>query len=159
MSERALALAERFEQINGEVMAFVDRCSEATWRTPCAAEGQSVGVVIHHVATAYMAEINCIHAFATGQPLPSEYRDWELLDRANAQHAAQHTSCTKEETQQLLRRNGAAVAAFIRGLSDAQLDHTAYFALVGETRTTERMVERILLGHPEEHWASIRSVR
>ena len=157
MGARALALVERFEQINEEMIAFVDRCSDADWQTPCPAEGQSVGVVAYHVAAGYLPEIDCIRAFATGQPLPPQYRDWALMDRINAQHAAEHANCTKAETLQLLRRNGAAVTTFIRELGDAQLDHTAFFALMGETRTTRRMIERILLGHPEEHLASIRA--
>jgi hypothetical protein len=61
------------------------------------------------------------------------------------------------DTLDLLARNLVDVRVFLSGLSDAQLDYTAYFPLMNETRTTQRMIERILLDHPREHLESIRS--
>ena len=63
MSERAAALAERFERINQDLIATVERCSDADWRRACAGEGWPVGVTAHHVATfaALTGDYNPLH--------------------------------------------------------------------------------------------------
>ncbi len=153
MGDRARTLTERFEQGNQEMIKTVERCSDAEWPATTSGEGWSVGVVAHHVAEGHKAIAGLIQAAATGQPLPP--LSMEALDQRNAEHARQHANCTKAETLELLRQNAAAAAATVRGLSDEQLDRIAQ-ARVGPMKVQE-MIERILIGHVQNHLGSIRA--
>lgn len=157
MSGRAEALARQFEQVNADVIAFVEQCTAHDWRRRCPNDGRTIGVVAHHVAAGYVPDLACIDAFATGQPLPDGFGSWQLIDEANARHATAHADCTPMETITLPNENGTRVVAFIRGLSAAQLDRTGYFPLMRERRSTGQMIERLLIGHAEDHLADLRA--
>lgn len=149
MSERARALAERFEQANRELIHTVEGLSDALWRTKTAGEGWSVGVVAHHVAGGHVGVSGLVQKIANGEPVAF---DMDALHKANAEHAVQHAHTTKAETLALLRQNGAAATAVVRGLGDIQLDR------VGGSMgmTAAQVIERILIGHVVDHHGSIR---
>jgi len=154
MSERAAALAARFEATNEALIAAVQRLSEADWRATCPGEGWSVGVTAHHVAGYHLPVAQLAQGIAQGAALPEITR--EQIDAGNAQHAREHANCTRAETLALLRRDGAAAAAIIRGLTDEQLDRTAPLAAFGGAPwSAADVIERILIGHPQAHLASI----
>ena len=50
MSQRRQVLVNQFEQASQEMIATVERCSDAQWTTKTSSEAWSVGVVAHHVA-------------------------------------------------------------------------------------------------------------
>ena len=153
MSERARALAERFERANRELIQTVERLSEAQWKTQTAGEGWGVNVVAHHVAESHKGIAGLVQRVASGggsAPLPT----METVHERNAVHARQHADCTKPETLALLRQNGAAAAAIVRGLGDAELDRTAPLPL--GTMSVAEVIERILIGHGHGHHGSIR---
>jgi uncharacterized damage-inducible protein DinB len=153
MGERAQALADRFEAANREIISTVEKCSDAEWRTKCAGETWSVGVVAHHVAESHAGIARIIQTIAAGQPLPSVTT--EMIDQRNAQHAQQQANCTKQETLDLLRKNGASAATTVRGLCDEQLQRSG--TLRAGPMSAEQVVEGILIGHVKGHLASIRS--
>jgi uncharacterized protein (TIGR03083 family) len=152
MSERARTLAQQFEQANHELIATVERLSDAQWRTKTAGEGWSVGVVAHHVAGGHKQIAGLAQLVASGQPVPA--MNMEMFHQANAEHARQHADCTKAETLALLRQNGAAAAATVRGLGDAELDRTG--SLLMGPMSAAQVIERILIGHVHEHHGSMR---
>lgn len=154
MGQRGQALADRFEQVNKEMVATVERCSDGQWKTNTAAETWPVGVVAHHVAQSLAAIAGLVQKVATGQPLPPLTMD--MIHEMNMEHAKQHAHCTKDETLTLLRKNGATAAGAIRGLSDEQLDRSGSL-LGGPPMTTQQVVERVLIGHVQEHHGSIRA--
>ena len=153
MSERAQALANRFEETNRELISTVEKCSDAEWRTKCAGETWSVGVVAHHVAESHAAIARIIQMIAAGQQLPNVTT--EAIDQRNVQHAQQHANCTKSETLDLLRNNGASAAAAVRGLSDEQLQRSG--TLRAGPMSAEQVIEAILIGHGKGHLSSIRA--
>lgn len=156
MGDRARALAERFEQANRELIAAIEECSEARWRTRCLAEDWSVGVTAHHVAEHYPLIVFCVRALAGGQPLPALSR--AKIDQLNAHHARLQADCGREETAALLRRNGAAAASLTRGLADEQLDRSAAVPFLGgAVLTAEQVIEQVLIGHIHNHLRSIRA--
>ncbi len=156
MGERAQALADRWEQENGRLIAAIEGFSDEQWRAQCSSEGWSVGVTTHHLADSYEPVAGIVHLAANGQPLP--HLTMEMLDERNAQHAQEYAGCTREETLDLLRRSVDSSVRTMRGLSDEQLDRTATSSLMGDAPvSTQQIIEGALFGHFEEHSNSIRS--
>jgi hypothetical protein len=156
MGKRAEVLAERVAQGHRELIAFVEACSEADWRTDCPNEGWTVGVVVHHVASMLPAELDVIKTVASGQPVISVTA--ELVDQINAQHAKEYADCSREETLDLLRRNSALVVSAIREMSDAELDQAAPVSLHSDAPVTAQyLIEDHPLGHAYDHLASVRA--
>lgn len=155
MGNRAEALAKQFEQANNDVIAAVEGCSDAQWKAMTKEEGWSVGVAAHHVAVSHSGVFGLAQAIANGQPLPPITRD--MINQGNAKHAQEFAGCTKQETLDLLRANGAAAATGLRGLSDEQLDRSATFAPLGDAPVSaQQAIEMVLIGHPQSHLQSMK---
>ena len=120
---------------------------------PARMDGRTVGVVAHHVASGHATIGGLVQGFAAGMPAPGITP--EMIDGRNAEHAQQYANCSKQETAELLDRNGAAATAIVRRLTDEQLARTG--TIFGSDWTTEQVVERILIGHPQGHLAAIRA--
>jgi hypothetical protein len=154
VSERAEALAADFESANNAVIAAVEGCSNDQWQAICKEEGWSVAVAAHHVAASHAGIMGLAQLVADGKEVPA--LTMEVFDAANAQHAREFANVSRDETLELLRRDGASVASALRALSDEQLDRTAPMAFAGgQPWSTAEVIERILIGHPREHGASI----
>jgi hypothetical protein len=147
MSGQAQILADQFEQINRDAIATIDRCTDADWQKTCANDERTVGTVAHHIAESHMAVAGLAQMAANGQPLPPLTR--EIIDQGNAKHAAEHTNCTKQETRELLQRNGVAAANIVRGLNDEQLARSG--TLFGNPITSAQIIEGILIDHLRGH--------
>ena len=156
MGERAQALAEGFDQANGEMIAVIERLTDAQWQAMCASEGWTVGVTAHHVAEDHALLAAAIQSVAIGLPMP-RVTD-EMVNQINAKHAQQHAGCTKEDTLALLRKNGVAAATILRMLSNEQLDKTAPHPFRGgEPWQAEQLVEDVMIGHVRLHLQSIQA--
>lgn len=153
MSERAEALASQFEQANQEMIAEVERSTDAQWKATSANDERAVGVVANHVAGSYKSIGEWVRVVAEGGAAPPITMD--MINEANARHAVAKANCTKEETLDSLRRNGAAAAALVRGFSDEQLDRGTNFN--GRTMTAQQMIENILIAHIRNHLQSMRA--
>lgn len=152
MSERAQILADQLEQANRNLIHTIERLSDAQWRASTPGDGRSIGVVAHHVATSHKSVAGLIGAIAHGHTVPPLTMD--MIHEGNAKHATQFANCTKAETLALLRQNGAAAVALVRGLGDTELDRTVTFPM--GTLTAAQVVERVLIGHAEDHHSTIR---
>ncbi len=156
MGRRAEALAARIEQGARDLEAAAASFSEAAWRTECAGEGRTVGVLVHHVAAAYPLEAQLITTLAAGGELPG--LGWEAVHQGNAEHASVNAGVGKDEALDLLRQNSAEAATAIRELSDEQLDRTARTALHWEAPLTiQFLIEQHPIAHPYIHLESIRA--
>ncbi len=156
MSTRTEALAARIEQGAQELAAYVDRLSETEWQTVCPDDGRTVGALVHHVASAYPAEIGIVRQLASGQAITGI--TWAMVNQLNAQHAQAHAGSVKEATLELLARNSAQAVAAIRELSDEELDNAAPISLNWDAPlTTQYFIEEHPISHPFRHLASIRA--
>jgi uncharacterized damage-inducible protein DinB len=155
MGARADALAKRFEEASKAVTDVVTRLSDADWKKMTAGEKWSVGVVAHHIAMAHAGIANIVKSVASGNAVPNT--TMAQLDQMNAQHAKEYASCTKAETLELHKKNAAAAAAVVRGLSDAELDRTGGVLVGMPPMSTQQVVERVLINHVNEHLGSIRA--
>jgi hypothetical protein len=155
MGARAEALAKRFEEAAKAVTDVVARLSDADWKKMTAGEKWSVGVVAHHIAMGHQGISNLVKAVAGGKPVPT--MTMATLDQMNAQHAKEWAQCTKAETLELHKKNAAAAAGIVRGLSDVELDRSGTVLTGMPPMTAQQVVERVLINHVNEHLGSIRA--
>lgn len=123
----------------------------------CEREGRQVGVVVYHIAVGHGIIGEQIEALAQGVAPPNRgIATAEDAARFNAEQAEEHVDCTRDEVIDLLRRNGAAVAAMLCGLTDIQLQQTA--TVRGRTVTLQERIQRGLLGHISGHLEALREM-
>ncbi len=155
-SERAEALAERFGAANRAVRVAIAAATDERLRTTCPAERCTTVALACHVANGHEVVSGWVRTLVAGHALPPVTMD--VVDRANAEGFARDAGCTRDEVLERLARNGEAVAETVRGLTDAELDLTAPFALFGGASVSaQTLIEQILIGDPLAHLPSIRA--
>ena len=147
MSEKAKELVERFNGLNNELISFVEKCSDEDWKKIVSGEGWPVGVVTRHVAGGHYGLLDFAKNIVAGNAQPEISMD--QIDQMNAKHAQDHANCTKEEVLDMLRKNGASIAEFVRGLDDEDLAKTAYFSLANGDINTKQLIKIIIHGGNE----------
>ena len=152
MSERAAALAERFERANDEVIAAVAACTEEMWWSACPDDGRIVAVVARHIASGYRGIAAWLSAAEAGGPLPAPFTD----SFAQPGRGQAICNCAIAETVALLRGNGAAVASLLRRWSDEQLDRPMTNGASGRASRAEHLIGCILFAHVGENLAALR---
>jgi hypothetical protein len=154
-TQRANALADRLEQGARALAAFAEGLTDAEWQTRVSPDGRTIGVIVHHVASVYPLEVELAQTVAAGQPVEGVTMD--AIHEMNARHAAENNAVTKEAALDLLRRNSAAAAAAIRGLSDEQLAQAAPVSLYADAPLTCQFVlEDHAVRHSYHHVACLR---
>jgi hypothetical protein len=154
MGARSEALAKQFVAKAQEVVAVLEKLSDADWTKVTAAEKWTVGVTAHHMASALEAVAGRLRAVVSGQPRGLFTR--AMLDEMNATHAKEHAHCTRAETIALFRQGAAAAAAVVRGLRDEQLATSATVFTDAPPMTAEQLIAGGLIGHIDAHVGSIR---
>lgn len=156
MNQRAEFLANRIEEGATLLADFAEGLSASEWKTPISeTDRRTVGVVVHHVANMYPAEVQLAQAIAAGQAVTDV--TWEVVAGINASHAKDNVSITKEATIEALRSGAHAAAQLVRELSDEELDRAAPFSLsFGAPVTAQFVIEDHALRHAWHHLARIR---
>jgi DinB family protein len=154
MGAKGEAFAKQFEAKVEEAAALLEQLTDADWGKTTTAEKWTVAVTAHHIASSYEPATHIIKTIAAGQALPHFTR--EILDEMNAQHAREFAGCTKAETIALHRKAAAATVATVRDLSDDELAKTGTVFAGMPPVSVEELVRRILLGHVDAHFGSIR---
>ena len=142
-SNRSKELAERFTTYSNEVIACVENCSEEDWSKTCPYEGWTVGVVARHIAVHY-GIVGWVKKIAAGEELPD--RKWDAVDQWAEGWAQENAECTKDDALSALRDAGASVANCVTGLTDADLDRTAYLSLTGADISIPEMIQNHVMG-------------
>lgn len=155
MGAKAEGLAKQFEATVQDATAVIEKLSDADWKKITAAEKWSVGVVAHHIATGHEGISRIVKAVASGQSMPPFTMD--MLNEMNAKHAKDHAGCTKGETLALHKKNAAAAAQLVRGLSDAELAKSGSVLAGTPPMSVDAIVGGILTNHIDEHVRSIRA--
>jgi hypothetical protein len=145
-SVRANDLAIRLEQGAAALGTFASGLTDIEWGTRQPHDGRTIGVIVHHVATQYVLEMQVAQLVASGKAI--EGITSENIDQINAKHAAEFSGATKAEALALLRRNSAAAASAIRALTDEQLDRAVPMSLYGDAPLT---CQFFLEDHPVRH--------
>ncbi|MDX1685958.1 MAG: DinB family protein [Saprospiraceae bacterium] len=155
-SPRAIALAERILQGAERLAAFSENLSDEDWNKPVIADGRTVGVVVHHVASVYPLEVELAQVLASGKAIEGATK--EAIDQMNADHARENANVGKEETLALLRQNSTAAAEVVRTFTDADLDNSATVSLNYDAPLTAQFfIEDHALRHSFHHLAKIKA--
>lgn len=155
MSMRAEALADRILKGAQELAAFAQDLTQVEWGTVCLDEARTVGVLIHHVASAYRVEVNLIQGLAAGKAIDGV--TWAMVNQGNKDHATANKDASKEDTLDLLRQNSAFAADAVRELSDEALDKVSPISLNSDAPlTTQYFIEEHPISHPYVHLKSIK---
>jgi hypothetical protein len=157
MSKRSAELADQFEQAVNDFAKEVEACNDAEWSAVCNDEGWTVAQTAQHVAGQFPLEMTFITACAEGKPLPS--LTWPELNEKNETRAANNAKVTQADVVSELRAKAATAAAYVRGLSDDQLDRTGALGLAdGASVSTEQLIRGgVLIEHVTGHLGSIRT--
>jgi hypothetical protein len=157
MADRSEKLAAQFESAVAELIGAVEQCSDAQWRAVCGDEQWTVAATAHHVGSQWPLEHEYISAAAEGRSAPTH--TWDDINARNARHATEFAACTRADAVKLLRDGSASMAAYVRGLSDEQLDRTMSLPLAnGASVSTQQLVEGgVLIEHATAHLQSIRA--
>ena len=155
MGARAEELAKKFEAKASDATKVFERLSDADWKKVTAAEKWSVGVTAHHIAVSHETIVGLIRALADGKGGPNIPMD--AIHGMNAKHAQEHAGCAKAETLALHRKNAAAAAAVVRGLSDEQLDRSGAVIAGLPPMSAGQLAGGLLCGHVDEHLGSIKA--
>jgi hypothetical protein len=154
MGVKSEALAGQFEAKAREAATVVERIGEADWRKVTRAEQWTVAATAHHLASAFEPVAGMAAALAAGQTITFTSA---MLHEMNARHAREFAEATKAETLALHRKNAAAAAAVVRGLSDDDLGRRGTVFADAPPMSVEQFLTGALLEHIEEHVGSIRS--
>ena len=157
MGTRAQALAEQFEQAFADLANTVEGASEKQWAAICGDERWTVAATAQHVGAQLPLEREYISAAAEGREMPAY--TWEDINGMNEKRAKDKAACSKADVLKLLRDGGASAAAYVRGLSDDQLDRRSRLPLAGGAEvTTQQLIEGgVLIDHAVGHLKSIRA--
>ena len=155
MSQRAQALVQRFNAANGELISYIEGCTEDDLDRVTTDEGWPVRVTAHHLAVSHEPVAGLAQLIASGQPLPPLTQ--EVFHHGNAQHAAEYATVSKQTILDRLQSGGAQASAVVSGLSDEALDRAGHFTLLNGEISAQGVIENILIGHVHSHLASIKT--
>jgi uncharacterized damage-inducible protein DinB len=157
MGIRGETLADEFEKAVAEFAEAVEKLPDDKWTAAKGAEGWSVAATAQHVSGQFPLEMEYITAAAEGRELPGY--SWDDINGKNDTRAGQNGAATKPAVLTELREGATSVAAYLRGLSDEQLDRASPLALAGGAPvTTQQLIEGgVLIDHVRAHMASMLS--
>lgn len=136
MSERAKNLSRRIEAFRDDVIAYVEALSDEDWGRTCEWEEWPVGVTAHHIGAGHFAIFDFLGMIVRGEQLPQLTMD--EINEMSKQMARKNAGCTRTETLERLRENGAGLADYVASLDEEELDRKG-----GMPRCFRRTVRRI----------------
>jgi hypothetical protein len=155
MSARAEELATRLEAVNHDAIDAVLNANGNLGR-PCPDEGWTAAAVGAHIGYSYPGIVEgLIKPIVAGR----EVRPFSLadFDAPNAEQAAANAAMPRDQLLALLRDNGASAVAYVRSLSDDDLDRLTTRPMLGDRPLTAgQVIEMVLIGHAAGHGRSLR---
>jgi len=154
MSSRAEQLANELQQVTDEMTATIEAIPDAAWQNRCGPEQCTVAALACHIADGYSGLLDyLVKPIVEGREGPRFSR--EDLARGNAAAAEENAAQPKSVVLERLRTQAPPVIAYVRDLSDEDLQHTGALPMGGDPMTAEAVITHVLIGHPRGHLASI----
>ena len=157
MPSRAEELANKFEQAIAEFAQTIEQIPDDKWRGKGGPEGWTIAGVAQHVSGQFPLEMEYITAAAEGKEMPGY--SWDDINAKNDSRAEKNSAASKDQVLRELRDGAASTAAYVRGLSDEQLDRAGALALAGGANVTaQQLIEGgVLIDHVRGHMASLQA--
>jgi hypothetical protein len=155
MGQRSTALAEDFERAMTDLEGAVERCTDAQWNAACPGEEWTVGVTAQHVVGQFPLEFEYLTPISQGKALPSY--SWDDINNKNDSRAEREKAVSRADVLKLLRAERTRIGAWLRGLSDEQLDNRQALGLAdGAEVSTQNLIEGgVLIDHVRGHAKNI----
>jgi hypothetical protein len=154
MAGRSEALAKKFEAKADEATTVFEKLNDADWKKVTTSEKWPVGVTAHHIASSHAGLSGVVKMLGDGN---GPAINMDMIHAGNAKHAQEFANCSKAETIALHKKNSAAAAAIVRGLSDAQLDNKGVVLQGMPPMSAGDLAGSLLVSHIDEHLNSIRA--
>ena len=155
-NSRANALADRLIYGARELAKFAEGLSDSEWNKPVLGDGRTIGVVVHHVASVYPAEVELAQILGKGNPITAVTK--EAIDTMNAEHALENNQADKQKTLDLLKTNSENAANAVREFTDEELDNSAPVSLYYDAPLTAQFfIEDHALRHSFHHLGKIKA--
>jgi hypothetical protein len=129
--------ATDLEEGAAAVSRFIDACPDAIWHQRVDAEGRTVAAIAYHCALGNDVALGWICQLLARRPV---YETGDAHDAFNVVEAVRTAGATKVEVSEALRRTTERTAAFLRELTDDELDRGAMFGLAGREMTVGRFI-------------------
>ena len=156
MSNRAQHLADQMDAAIVQIIAFVDGVPDEKWTAFCEPEQCTVAALASHMASATSGVLTVlVKPVAQGERPPAITP--EQLNEGNAENARTNATRARADVVADLRTFGAEASAYVRGLSDDELQRSAVLFFSPEPVTTDFIIENVLIGHPLGHLESMRA--
>lgn len=156
MSSRAQNLADSLSAATDDVIAFAASAPDEVWARVCPGEQCTVAALACHLGFSTAGILDSMIA-PTAEGRDAASFSPEALNAWNAQNAKDNADQTREFAIGVLREQGDRAVAYVRALSDEQLDRTRSMPFSPEPVSTESLIEMVLIGHPQQHLASMRA--
>lgn len=156
MGTRAQELADQVDAVHAQLSQAVSSMNDSQWKALTAEEGWPAGVAAHHAAGSTGPLLNFVQAAANGQPMPEITSD--QLNAINAQHAKDFAGVSREDVVKVINEQAPSASAYIRGLSDEQLDKVAQTPF-GGPMSTEQIIRNVMIGHIQTHLANAQAAK
>jgi hypothetical protein len=157
MGAKGEELARQFEEQIAALKSEVEKADAARWQQTCGDEGWTVAATAQHVLAQFGLERRYMAAAAEGAEMPQ--LTWDDINKLNETRAAEQSACSKDTILKMIRDEVPPVAAYVRGLSDAQLERTAPLPLAdGAEVSAQQLIEGgVLIDHVRAHTKSIQA--
>jgi hypothetical protein len=155
MSQRAQDLSKRIESFREDVITYVNSLSDQEWNAACEWEEWTAGVTARHIGAGHFRIFELAGMIVQGKELPPL-----TIDQINAmsdKDSRAHSNCTKDETLDALRENGAQLVSFVSGLSDDELDRKGSMPAFGGEVTVNQVIDFVIFQSAQEHLDSIKT--
>ena len=155
MSQRAQDLSKRIESFKDDVITYVNSLSDQEWNAACEWEEWTAGVTARHIGAGHFRIFELAGMIVQGKELPPL-----TIDQINAmsdKDSRAHSNCTKDETLDALRENGAQLVSFVSGLSDDELDRKGSMPAFGGEVTVNQVIDFVIFQSAQEHLDSIKT--
>ena len=154
MSARAKDLSKRIVSFTDEVVAYAEALSAEDWNKRLEWEEWTAGVTARHIGAGHFRIFDLAQMMIAGKELPQLTMD-QITEMSN-KDSREHSDCTREETLDALRKNGAELAEFVAGLSDDDLDCKGRMPAFGGEFSVDQMVEFVIFQSAQEHLDNIK---
>jgi hypothetical protein len=129
--------ATDLDEAAAAVARFIDGCPDAIWHQRVDAEGRTVAAIAYHCALGNDVALGWICQLLARRPV---YETEEAHDAFNVVEAVRTAGATKVEVSEALRRTTERTVAFLRELTDDELERGAMFGVAGRDTTVGRFI-------------------